>query len=97
MKAVYVVYNQVLSDTVLKMLDNLDIRGFSLWENVQGRGTHNGEPHMGSHTWPAMNGAVLSVVEAEKVPVLLNAVTEINQKSELQGIRAFVWNIEATV
>lgn len=97
MKAVYIAYNQVLSETVIKMLDNLQIRGFSLWADVQGRGSFAGEPHMGSHTWPAMNSAVLAVVIAEKVPEILDAVTKINQLSEQQGIRAFVWNVEATV
>ncbi|HSV76004.1 MAG TPA: hypothetical protein VLH37_08190, partial [Bacteroidales bacterium] len=63
---------------------------------TKGRGSTTGEPHMGSHTWPALNSAIMAVVDEEKVPLLLEAVRLINAKSELQGIRAFVWNIEQT-
>ncbi|HAJ98395.1 MAG TPA: hypothetical protein DCM62_00060 [Bacteroidales bacterium] len=97
MKAVYIAYNQVLTDSVLKMLDTYQVRGFSLWADVQGRGSETGEPHMGTHTWPAMNSAVLAIVKPENVQQLLDAVKAIDQKSELQGIRAFVWNIETMV
>ncbi|HSV88379.1 MAG TPA: P-II family nitrogen regulator [Bacteroidales bacterium] len=96
MKSVFIVFNQVLSDTVQETLDYYDIRGFTLWAEAKGRGTTSGEPHMGSHTWPAMNSAILAVVDEEKVPKILEAVRLINAKSELQGIRAFVWHVEQT-
>jgi nitrogen regulatory protein PII len=97
MKSVFIIYNQALGEIVMKMLDYLDIKGFTMWEDVKGRGTHTGEPHLGTHTWPAMNSAVLAVVENEQVPPLTNAVEKLNEKAEQQGIRAFVWAVEQTV
>ena len=64
---------------------------------VQGRGTHGGEPRRGTHAWPEMNSCVITVVEDEQVPALLESVKKLDLRNEEVGVRAFVWNIEATV
>ncbi len=97
MKAIFIVFNQALTENVIKMLDRNNIRGFSQWDDVKGRGTEKGEPHMGTHTWPALNSAVMTIVEVSEVEKVLNGVREINEKAEKQGIRAFVWNVESMV
>ena len=97
MKAVMIVYNQANNERVEYMLDVLSIRGFSFWENVQGRGHFNGDPHRGTHTWPEMNNAILTVIDDDKVEDLLIAVRKLDKRNEEVGIRAFVWNIEQMV
>lgn len=97
MKAVFIVYNQALTERVKQLMDKLNARGFSQWQDVMGRGTHTGEPHMGTHTWPAMNSAMLSVVDDDLAEKLLLGVSKINETAEMQGIRAFTWKIEQTV
>jgi len=97
MKSVFIVYNQALTERVAEMLDKLNARGFTQWKDVMGRGTHKGEPHMGTHTWPAMNSAVMCVVDDLLAAKLLDGVRKLNETAEMQGIRAFAWNIEATV
>jgi nitrogen regulatory protein PII len=79
------------------MLDRIGIRGFTWWESVQGRGSVDGEPRRGTHTWPEMNSALITVVPDEKVGEILARVRKINAVNEEVGIRAFVWNIEETV
>ena len=71
MKAVFIVFNQANTERVEYMLDQLKISGFTFFEQVQGRGTNGGEPRRGSHTWPEMNSAVITVVNDEQVPSLL--------------------------
>jgi len=39
MKAVMIIFNQAHTERVEYMFDKLGIRGYSLWENVKGRGT----------------------------------------------------------
>ena len=94
MKAVMIIYNQANNERVEFMLDELGIRGFSQWENVQGRGSVEGEPHRGTHTWPEMNSAVLTIVDDDKVENLLRMVHKLDKRNPEVGIRAFVWNIE---
>ena len=71
MKSVLIVFNQANTERVEYMLDELKINGFTLFEQVQGRGTNGGEPRRGTHCWPEMNSAVITVVEDEQVPELL--------------------------
>lgn len=97
MKSVFIVFNQANTERVEYMLDRLSIRGFTFWENVQGVGSMNGEPRRGTHTWPEMNSAVMTVFPDEKVDDLLIAVKKLDQRNKEVGVRAFVWNIEQMV
>ena len=71
MKCVFIVYNQANTERVEYMLDELGIRGFTFFEQVQGRGSRDGEPRRGTHTWPEMNSAMMTVVEDDRVEELL--------------------------
>ncbi len=97
MKAVLIIHNQSQTERVEYMLDRLEIRGFTRWEDVQGRGSQTGEPHLGTHTWPEMNSSVLSVVENDRVEDLLDGVTKLNAINEEVGVRAFVWEVLQSV
>ncbi|MFI3258679.1 MAG: hypothetical protein R3Y16_01135 [Rikenellaceae bacterium] len=95
MKAVFISYNQALTDRVGAIIDRLGIRGFTKWELTEGRGSFDGEPHYGTHAWPSMNSSILSMVEDEKVEPLLEALRAMDSTTKMQGCRAFVWSIEA--
>lgn len=97
MKSVMIVFNQANTERVEYMLDTLGIRGFTFWENVQGRGSKNGEPHRGTHTWPEMNNAVMTVIDDSLVDEVLLSVKKLDKRNEEVGVRAFVWNIEQMV
>jgi nitrogen regulatory protein PII len=97
MKSVMIVFNQANTERVEYMLDMLEITGFTFFEQVQGRGTNGGEPRRGTHTWPEMNSCVMTVIPDEKVAELLEAIKKLDKRNEEVGVRAFVWNIEATV
>ena len=97
MKAIFVSYNQALTERINDLLDEYGVRGFTRWTPTEGRGSFTGEPHYGNHTWPAINTSVLAIVEDEKAPIVLDAIRKIDAEIELQGCRAFVWNIEAAM
>ena len=94
MKAVFISYNQALTEAVDAVLSRQHIRGYTKWDLTVGRGSVNGEPHMGTHTWPSMNSSILTIVPDEKVAPLLETLRKLDSKTEQQGTRAFVWNIE---
>ena len=93
MKAVFIVYNQALTERVAYILDQLQIKGFTQWPLVNGAGTMTGEPRMGSHTWPEMNSATMTIVEEEMVALILKYVEKLDNVNKENGIRAFVWDI----
>lgn len=88
-----IIYNQAHSEKVEYMLDKLNIKGYSLWENVQGRGTSTGVPHLGTHAWPEINKSVLTIVDDILVDTVLDKIKKIDAVNEEVGIRAFVWDI----
>jgi nitrogen regulatory protein PII len=97
MKSIMIIYNQAHSALVQHALDKCDVRGFTKWVDVQGRGSDKGEPHYGTHAWPSINMAVMAIVEPEILTILLSELKEINSSAEKQGLRAFVWEAESAI
>jgi len=93
MQAVFIVYNQANTERVEYMLEQLQIRGFTFFEQVQGQGSVDGEPRRGTHTWPEMNSAIITMVEDDKVDELLKTVCKLDRRNKEIGVRAFVWDI----
>ena len=88
MKALFISYNMTLTERVEGLLDHYTVRGFTLFD---------GEPHMGTHTWPAMNSTIIAMVEDEKMPRVMEALRKLEKETQLQGMRAFVWDVTDTL
>lgn len=97
LKTVFIAYNQAYHELILRLLSRQGLRGYTSWERAQGRGTTTGEPHIGSHAWPTMNSAMLVVVPAIRVPALLEGLKALDDATPEQGLRAFVWSVEAAI
>lgn len=97
MKSVMIIFNQSNTARVEYMLDILGIRGFTFFEQVQGRGTNGGEPRRGTHAWPEMNSAVMTVVQDDQVEKLLESVRKLDLRNPEIGVRAFTWKIDEMV
>jgi nitrogen regulatory protein PII len=97
MKAIFITYNQALTEKVEYMLEKLNIRGFTQFPTVMGTGSTNGEPRLGTHTWPEQNSAVITIVDDSIVDTVLDKVQKMDAINYEVGIRAFVWNVEKTV
>lgn len=94
MKAVFISYNQAYNEEIVEILESLGQRGFTRWNEVDGKGGFNGIPHFGSHAWPEQNNVILTMIPDEKVERLLEAVRRKDKQAPDLGLRAFVWNIE---
>ena len=94
MKAVFISFYKAFYAELIEVMDKLGIRGFTFWEEVQGRGTETGEPHYGTHAWPTLNSAVFTVIPEEKVKPLLDEIHRLDASAPQPGIRAFVMPVE---
>lgn len=94
MKAIFTVYNQAYNMELADVLEKLSCRGFTMWQDIQGRGSEDGEPHLGSHAWPTMNNAMLAFVDDGKVDEILDEIKKMDEETPALGLRAFVWSIE---
>ncbi|MEG1685187.1 MAG: hypothetical protein RR319_04490 [Bacteroides sp.] len=97
MKSVLITFDQAYYETILSILDRQNCRGFSYFEQVMGRGSKTGDPHFGSHAWPSMCSAIISIVEDDRVDGLLEVLHKLDAATERLGLRAFVWNIEKSI
>ena len=94
MKGIFIAYDQAYNMDIANAMEKLGCRGFTMWQDISGRGTKTGEPHLGNHAWPTMNNAILTFVEDEKVDGILKAVRDFDEETPALGLRAFVWNVE---
>ncbi len=94
MKSIFITFDISHKQSIINMLTHNGCRGYSFFDQVQGRGSKDGDPHLGSHAWPSMGAAIITVVEDEKVPTLLKEIEAIDKETPMLGLRAFVWNIE---
>ena len=97
MKAVLITYNQAYYDEIAKVLNDHGVRGYTEWNEIKGRGSETGEPHLGTHAWPTLNNALVSVMDDECVDGVLNDLKERDEKAPELGLRAFVWTIEKMI
>lgn len=97
MQAIFIAYDQAHHEKILDILERNSCRGFTSFGEVQGRGSVNGEPHFGSHAWPSLGGAILTIVEDSRVDPLLSRLSELNESKPRLGLRAFVWPVTRSI
>ena len=94
MKGIFIAYDQAYNMEIADALEAIGVRGFTMWQDIAGRGTQTGLPHLGSHAWPTMNNAILAFVEDSKVDDILAQLRAMDEETPALGLRAFVWNVE---
>lgn len=97
MKAVFIAYDLAHHENIIDVLNRTNCRGFTAFGEVQGRGSKTGEPHYGTHAWPSLASAILTMVDDDKVDLLLDRLHELDTAKPMLGLRAFTWNVEKTV
>lgn len=97
MKAVFITFDQAHYDNIIDILTKNNCRGFTGFGTVTGRGTKTGDPHYGSHAWPSLANAIITIVEERIVDRLLEQLHTLDEDKPLLGLRAFVWDIEKSI
>ena len=97
MKTVFITYDQAHHDGVVEALTSSLCKGYTLLPEVCGRGSKTGDPHLGSHAWPSMNEAVLTICDDDRVQPLFERLKKLDKDNPLLGLRAFVWNVEQSI
>lgn len=97
MKAVFIVYNQAYNKEIVELMESMGQRGYTVWENIGGRGSVEGEPHLGDHAWPTQNHAVLSVMEDSLAGKVMEALRKTDADNPKLGLRAYVLPVNETL
>ena len=94
MKAMFIAYNQAYNEEIADLLESLGQRGYTKWEDIGGRGSETGEPHLGNHAWPTQNHAILTVVDDALAPQIMDALRKTDADNAQLGLRAYVLPVE---
>lgn len=94
MKAIFIAYNQAYNQEIVELLEAEGQRGYTVWEEIGGRGSIDGEPHLGNHAWPTQNHAILTVVDDKLVAGIMTELREKDKNYKDLGLRAYTWPIE---
>lgn len=97
MQAIFIAYDQAHHEAILDLLERNSCRGFTSFGEIQGRGSRGGEPHYGTHAWPSLGGAILTIVDDARVDTVLERLRALDATKPRLGLRAFVWPVTATV
>ena len=97
MKAILITYNQAYYDEIAKVLNDNGVKGFTEWNEIKGHGSETGEPHYGTHAWPTLNNAIISIVPDGAVDGILKQLKVKDRKAPELGLRAFFWTVEGMI
>ncbi|MBO5053209.1 MAG: hypothetical protein J6C44_03100 [Muribaculaceae bacterium] len=97
MKSVLITFDQAHYENIIELLTKLNCRGFTAWPEVTGRGSVKGEPHYGSHAWPALAQAIITIVPDDRADALLQGLKALDDARPKLGLRAFSWTIDKSI
>ena len=97
MKAIFIAFDQAHYERIVDMLNRNNCRGFTAWEQVQGRGSQSGDPHYGTHAWPSLASSILTIVDDDRASLVLQKLHEMDLETPILGLRAFAWTIEQSI
>lgn len=97
MQAVFIAFDQAHNEAILDILEKNSCRGFTSFGETQGKGSKTGDPHLGTHAWPSLGGAILTIVEDHRLDSLLEKLKALDENKPKLGLRAFVWPITRTI
>lgn len=97
MKAIFIAYNQAYNEEIVEILAARGQRGYTKWENVGGRGSVDGEPHLGNHAWPTQNHALITFVDDEMVAPIMDDLRGTDLAYKDLGLRAYVLPVEQSI
>ena len=87
MKGIFIAYDQAYNMDIADAIQEIGVNGFTMWQDIAGRGSHTGEPHLGSHAWPAMNNAMLTFVPDDKVDQIMDKLKAMDEETPDLGDR----------
>ncbi|UCD84490.1 MAG: hypothetical protein JSU92_14685 [Deltaproteobacteria bacterium] len=96
MKMVMIVHYSAIGSDVTEALTKIGVRTYTKLPGIHGLGTSS-EPHFDTHIWPGTNDLVLTVVDEQKAGEVMKEVGELKKKFKKEGIKAFLFSVEAVV
>jgi len=86
-------YNEAIDDEIIELLDGANVKGYTKWTKVLGKGATSG-PHLYSHVWPKANNVIAAALPEEVADAVMKNVRKMKTEVGSEGLKAFMWEIE---
>lgn len=94
-KLIYLIFNSALEPEVMELIKKLKVSHYTRWDKVKGVGETG--PHFDDEVWPAVNIALMSVIDQSLIEPLAEGVRKIRAEFPGEGIRMLVVPFEEIV
>ncbi|BBB31947.1 conserved hypothetical protein [Thermotomaculum hydrothermale] len=82
-------FNNILDEEVNKVLKSLNVNGFSIIENVKGKGNTSGY-HLGDNVFPDLNNTLIIVDSQKNIERIKSKLVDLKEKYKEEGIKIFI-------
>lgn len=96
MKGIFLVFNAAIEEEVMQALEKLGIECYTKFPDLHGKGRHS-DPHLDTYIWPGTNHGLFMALEEEKKEELLAEIEALKLQYAKEGIKVFVFPLEAMI
>lgn len=97
MDMIMIVYNQVIDEEILELLEELGIDRYTKWQRVLGEG-EDSNPRLDTPVWPGANVVLgIAIKEKRKLQRLIKGLRELDAQVGDKGLFALRWPVERIV
>ncbi len=93
MQMLMLVFNEAIDEVVLETIQDCGIESYTRIDGVFGKGKTSGT-HLGTDIWPGRNNTLLLAVSEEQARQAMERLRKLRTKLGIEGVKAFVWNLE---
>ncbi|MBU4200732.1 MAG: hypothetical protein KKG09_03600 [Verrucomicrobia bacterium] len=94
MKMLMLVYNEAIGEEVMEMTASCGGGNYTRIDGIFGKGGTSGT-HLGTDIWPGRNNILLLAVSDDEAKKMLAGIKSLRKTLGAEGVKAFVWNLEA--
>jgi len=93
-KMVMIVYNEAVDMEVTEILESCVMKSYTKVKNVYGKGETSGI-HLGTDVWPGRNNILYVACSEDDAKKIFSCVQELRKKIGREGLKAFLFPLEA--
>lgn len=91
---VMIAYNMAIDEEVMEVLTHCVLKSYTKLTGVYGKGDASGT-HLGNDIWPGLNNLIYVACADEEAKQLLTCVGKLREKLGKEGVKAFMWALDA--
>lgn len=89
-----IAYNEAIDMEVMETLEHCGLEHYTKFAGAAGKGASSGT-HLGTDIWPGVNNVLFVALPDEKAEAFLACAKTLRAGLGAEGVKAFVWSLDA--